>query len=110
MPNAKRTSKKKSPQASSARKSKSKEPAKTAENAPKKPFPIVEMGASADGLEAMQHLLEHLPAQTGTAYVVIQHLDPTHESALTTILARATFLARGQMLRPRFAGLDMTSA
>jgi two-component system CheB/CheR fusion protein len=52
--------------------------------------PIVGVGASAGGLEAFTQLLEHLPATTGMAFVVVQHLDPEHESALTGILGRAT--------------------
>ena len=48
-------------------------------------FPIVGVGASAGGLEAFTQLLEDLPADTGMAFVLIQHLDPTH----------ASFLARG---------------
>lgn len=53
-------------------------------------FPIVGIGASAGGLEAMNLMLKHLPARTGMAFVLVQHLDPTHESALTAILARTT--------------------
>ncbi len=52
--------------------------------------PIVGIGASAGGLEAFTHLLEHLPVDTGMAFVLVQHLDPVHESALTEILARTT--------------------
>jgi len=51
-------------------------------------FPIVAIGASAGGIEAVTELLKHLPENTGMAYVYIQHLDPTHESRLTEILAR----------------------
>jgi two-component system CheB/CheR fusion protein len=53
-------------------------------------FPIVGIGASAGGLEAFSKLLHRLPADTGMALVLIQHLDPTHESILTTLLSRAT--------------------
>jgi two-component system CheB/CheR fusion protein len=53
-------------------------------------FPIVGIGASAGGLEAFGSLLSALPADTGMAFVVISHLDPTHVSALPEILARAT--------------------
>jgi len=53
-------------------------------------FPIVGIGASAGGLEAITQLLKSLPADTGLAFVVIQHLDPTRESILTSLLARAT--------------------
>src|SRR5512141_1396716 len=55
-----------------------------------KAFPIVGIGASAGGLEAFTQLLRHLPVDTGMAFVLVQHLDPDHESALTEILTRAT--------------------
>jgi two-component system, chemotaxis family, CheB/CheR fusion protein len=54
------------------------------------PFPVVAIGASAGGLEAISAFLKSLPAHTGMAYVYIQHLDPSHESMLTDILARHT--------------------
>ena len=53
-------------------------------------FPVVAIGASAGGLEALTALLAALPAETGLAFVVIQHLDPTHHSMLPELLARAT--------------------
>lgn len=55
-------------------------------------FPIVGIGASAGGLEAFTQLLGALPLDTGLAFVLVQHLDPKHESMLTTLLARATRL------------------
>ena len=55
-------------------------------------FAIVGIGASAGGLEAMTQLLKHLPGDAGMALVLVQHLDPTHESALTSILSRATLM------------------
>lgn len=53
-------------------------------------FPIVGIGASAGGLESFTQLLKGLPSDTGMAYVLIQHLDPTHTSFLSTALAKAT--------------------
>jgi two-component system, chemotaxis family, CheB/CheR fusion protein len=53
-------------------------------------FPVVGVGASAGGLEAFTNLLRSLPAQTGMAFVLIPHLDPTHESAMTELLGRTT--------------------
>jgi len=53
-------------------------------------FPIVGIGASAGGLDAFERLLKHLPSDTDMAFVLMQHLDPTHESRLTEILTRAT--------------------
>ena len=54
------------------------------------PFPIVGVGASAGGLEAFTQLLKALPSNTGMAFVLVQHLAPSHPSALSEILARAT--------------------
>ena len=53
-------------------------------------FPIVGVGASAGGLDAFTQLLKHLPADSGMAFVLIQHLDPTHASFLRDALAKAT--------------------
>jgi two-component system, chemotaxis family, CheB/CheR fusion protein len=53
-------------------------------------FPIVGVAASAGGLEAFTQLLEHLPVDTGMAFVLIQHLSPDRQSLLTEILARVT--------------------
>ena len=50
------------------------------------------IGASAGGLEAFTQLLKALPLDTGMGFVLVQHLDPEHESALTQILSRATSL------------------
>ena len=56
----------------------------------RKTFPIVGVGASAGGLEAFRSLLRKLPANTGMAFVFVQHLDPEHESLLTKLLSPAT--------------------
>jgi two-component system CheB/CheR fusion protein len=53
------------------------------------PAKIVGVGASAGGLEAFTELLSHLPDDTGMAFVLIQHLDPDHESHLTELLSKA---------------------
>ena len=50
--------------------------AEDAVESPGTPFPIVGIGASAGGLEAFTVLLEHLPCDTGMAFVLIQHLSP----------------------------------
>jgi len=50
---------------------------------------VVAVGASAGGLDAFIDLLSAIPAQTGLAFVLVQHLDPRHESMLADILARA---------------------
>ena len=54
-----------------------------------RPFPIVGVGASAGGLEAFTQLLQALPPDTGMAFVLVQHLAPTHASMLAEILSRA---------------------
>ncbi|HEY7238211.1 MAG TPA: chemotaxis protein CheB, partial [Burkholderiales bacterium] len=61
------------------------------------PFPIVAIGASAGGLEAITALLNNLRADTGMAFVVIQHLSPTHTSLLSEILTRATRMRVAQV-------------
>jgi two-component system CheB/CheR fusion protein len=53
-------------------------------------FPVVGVGASAGGLEALTQLVGALPADTGMGFVIVQHLAPTHSSALAEILTRAT--------------------
>lgn len=53
-------------------------------------FPIVAIGASAGGLESMMELLKHLPADTGMAFIYVQHLSPNHKSMLTEILSKKT--------------------
>ncbi len=53
-------------------------------------FYIVGIGASAGGLEALEQFFRHTPANTGLAFVLVQHLDPSHASLLTEILQRTT--------------------
>src|SRR6266567_9000677 len=55
-------------------------------------FPIAGIGASAGGLESFARLLAELPLDSGMAFVLVQHLDPTHDSKLTELLARSTKL------------------
>ena len=62
--------------------------ASAASAAPEKPFAIVGIGASAGGLEAMTELLSSLPATSGMAFLLAQHLDPHHASMLVEILAK----------------------
>jgi two-component system, chemotaxis family, CheB/CheR fusion protein len=57
---------------------------------PRNAFPIVGVGASAGGLEAFRQLLGALPIDTGMAYVLVQHLDPHHESILAELLAKGS--------------------
>jgi two-component system, chemotaxis family, CheB/CheR fusion protein len=53
-------------------------------------FPVVAIGASAGGLEAMMELLKYLPHNTGMAFIYVQHLSPDHKSMLTEILSKKT--------------------
>lgn len=55
-----------------------------------RPVPIVAIGGSAGGQQAVTALLQHLPAHTGLAFVYIQHLSPDYDSQLAKILANAT--------------------
>lgn len=57
---------------------------------PDGPFPIVGIGASAGGLEALEEFFRHVPERCGMAFVVVQHLDPTHEGVLAELLQRTT--------------------
>ena len=61
----------------------------TTEKLPSAPL-IVGIGASAGGLEAFTELLRVMPTDTGMAFVLVQHLEPKHESVLTTLLGRTT--------------------
>ncbi len=51
--------------------------------------PIVGIGGSAGGFEAATELLQYLPAKCGTAFVIVQHLDPRHSSKLASLLGRS---------------------
>ena len=53
-------------------------------------FTVVGIGASAGGLEACRKLVEALPDGTGMAFILVQHLDPTHESMMVDLLAGHT--------------------
>ncbi len=55
-------------------------------------FPIVGIGASAGGLEALEQFLGNVSEDSGMAYVVIQHLDPTQKGMLPELLQRITKL------------------
>jgi two-component system CheB/CheR fusion protein len=54
------------------------------------PFPIVGIGASAGGLEAVTELLSTLPPDPGLAFLFVQHLEPHHKSHLQEILGKVT--------------------
>ena len=63
------------------------------EAAPAQPsvaFPIVGIGASAGGLEALEQFLSQVPEKSGMAFVVVQHLDPTRKGLMPELLQRST--------------------
>ncbi len=55
-------------------------------------FPVVGIGASAGGLEALEQFFENMPVNTGMAFVVIQHLDPNYAGILPELLQRTTLM------------------
>ena len=63
---------------------------KTASPEKTAPFPIVGIGASAGGLEALEQFIENVPAGSGMAFVIVQHLDPTHKGIMSELLQRTT--------------------
>ena len=65
---------------------------------PLKAFPVVGIGASAGGLEALELFLSRVKPDGGMAYVVVQHLDPTHQDMLVELLQRITPLPVVQVL------------
>ncbi|MET0795620.1 MAG: chemotaxis protein CheB [Polyangiaceae bacterium] len=54
------------------------------------PMYVVGIGASAGGLEALEHFFDNVPTKTGMAFVVVQHLSPDFKSLMDEILARRT--------------------
>jgi len=55
-------------------------------------FPVVGIGASAGGLEAFTRLIKTIPADSGMAYVLVQHLDPNHDSVLPELLQKVSVI------------------
>jgi two-component system CheB/CheR fusion protein len=64
--------------------------ADNARSAGRSPFPIVGIGASAGGLEVLELFLKNVPVDSGMAFVIVQHLDPTHKGILAELLQRVT--------------------
>ena len=60
------------------------------------PFPIVGVGASAGGLEAFRRFLDAQTPTSGMAFVMIQHLDPTHPSLMADLLSSHTSMTVAQ--------------
>jgi two-component system CheB/CheR fusion protein len=55
-------------------------------------FPIVGIGTSAGGLEALEQFFTNMPIDTGMAFVVIQHLDPNYVGILPELIQRTTYM------------------
>jgi two-component system, chemotaxis family, CheB/CheR fusion protein len=72
-----------------SRSQKKQEPARSGKPTPEE-FPMVAIGASAGGLEAITELLKNLPSRTGMAYIYVQHLSPDYKSILPELLAQQT--------------------
>lgn len=72
-----------------------KEPEKVS---PKPTFPIVGIGASAGGLEALELFLANVPQESGMAFVIVQHLDPTHKGMIVELLQRTTKMPVSQIV------------
>ena len=68
------------------------EESEVAAKEPAIPFPVVGIGASAGGLEALQDLFSDLAVGCGMAFVVVQHLSPDFKSMMVDILGRHTDL------------------
>ena len=60
-------------------------------------FPVVGIGASAGGLEAIEQFLGNVPENSGRAYIVVQHLDPTHKGMLPELLQRISKMKVSQV-------------
>ena len=58
-------------------------------------FPIIGVGASAGGLGALERFLKPVPKDCGHAFVIVQHLDPTHATQLVELLQRSLMALLG---------------
>ena len=65
-------------------------PLKTPVRQENRNFPIVGIGASAGGLEALEQFIRQVPPVCGMAFVIVQHLDPTHKGIMAELLQRVT--------------------
>jgi two-component system CheB/CheR fusion protein len=61
-------------------------------------FLVVGIGASAGGLDACSRLVDALPADSGMAFILVQHLDPTHESMMAGLLSEHTTMPVSQAI------------
>lgn len=63
----------------------------------KQTFPIVAIGASAGGLEALEQFISRVPPGSAMAYVIVQHLDPTHKGIMSELLQNCTVMKVSQI-------------
>ncbi len=72
---------------------------------------IVGIGASAGGLEALQQFFQHMPANSGLSFVVVQHLSPDYKSLMADILGKHTQMhglqaENGMSIQPEYGLSD----
>jgi len=60
-------------------------------------FPIIGIGASAGGLEALEFFLKNVPPLSGMAFIIVQHLDPTHKGIMAELLQRTAAMPVSQI-------------
>jgi two-component system CheB/CheR fusion protein len=72
----------------------------------KNDFPIIGIGASAGGLEALESFLRNVPEKSGMAFIIVQHLDPTRKGILVELLQRATDMKVFQVQEGAFVQPD----
>src|SRR5258707_15642579 len=63
-------------------------------------FPVVGIGASAGGIQALLRLFEQMPADRGIAFVIVLHLSPKSESRADQVLQRVTSMPVAQVREP----------
>jgi chemotaxis response regulator CheB len=61
-----------------------------ADNAAESLIPVIGIGASAGGIEALRRFFEAMPPDSGAAFVIVLHLDPTRESQIAHVLSTYT--------------------
>lgn len=67
---------------------------------------VVGLGASAGGLAPLEEFLSHVPASSGLAYLVVQHMDPAHKTLLAELLQRATSMPVHEAVNAKYIEPD----
>lgn len=83
--------------AGTSRRESGKAPPPTAEIPEEKPFPIIGIGASAGGLEALEEFFQNVPENSGMAYVIVSHTDPGRSSLLPEIIRRRSHIPAAEV-------------